>query len=98
MIYLGNIGKYRRHLVAILGRKTAGRKIDFLDHIRIYNTQAFLLTGTDKLRTIYPLETRGEYNPKYFDYQTNLNFRISQKWKASFLGNISMNNYSFTPV
>ncbi len=44
------------------------------------------------------LETRGEYNPKYFDYQTNLNFRISQKWKASFLGNISMNNYSFTPV
>lgn len=43
------------------------------------------------------LETRGEYNPNYFDYQTNLNFRISQKWKASVLGNISINNYEFKP-
>lgn len=43
------------------------------------------------------LETRGEYDPKYVDYQTNLNFRISQKWKVSFLGNISVNNYKFTP-
>lgn len=44
------------------------------------------------------LETRGEYNPNYFDYQTNLNFRINQKWKVSALGNISINNYEFTPV
>lgn len=43
------------------------------------------------------LETRGEYNPNYFDYQTNLNFRLNQKWKASVLGNISINNYEFTP-
>jgi hypothetical protein len=44
------------------------------------------------------LETRGEYNPSFFDYQTNLNYRINQKWKASFIGNISINNYSFAPV
>ncbi len=44
------------------------------------------------------LETRGEYNPVFFDYQTNLNFRINQKWKAALLGNISINNYSFIPA
>lgn len=44
------------------------------------------------------LETRGEYDPNFFDYQTNLNLRISNKWKVSFLGNIAINNYKFTPV
>lgn len=43
------------------------------------------------------LETKGEYDPQYFDYQTNLNYKIGEKWKASFLGNISINNYRFTP-
>lgn len=44
------------------------------------------------------LETRGEYDPKFFDYQTNLAFRISPKWKISVLGNIAVNNYKFTPI
>lgn len=44
------------------------------------------------------LETRGEYDPKFFDYQTNLNYRISQKWKAAVLGNIAINDYRFTPI
>lgn len=43
------------------------------------------------------LETKGEYDPQYFDYQTYLNFNISSRWKASFLGNISINDYRFTP-
>ena len=43
------------------------------------------------------LETKGEYDPQYFDYQTSLNYKIADKWKASFLGNISINNYRFTP-
>ena len=43
------------------------------------------------------LETKGEYDPQYFDYQTNLNFKLNNRWKASFLGNISVNNYRFTP-
>lgn len=43
------------------------------------------------------LETKGEYDPQYFDYQTNLNYKLGEKWKASFLGNISINNYRFTP-
>ena len=43
------------------------------------------------------LETKGEYDPQYFDYQTSINYKMGQKWKASFLGNISINNYRFTP-
>lgn len=44
------------------------------------------------------METKGEYDPNFFDYQTNLTFRFSNKLKASFLGNIAVNNYKFTPV
>ena len=43
------------------------------------------------------LETKGEYDPQYFDYQTNIAYKMGSKWKASFLGNISINNYRFTP-
>ena len=44
------------------------------------------------------LETKGEYDPNFLDYQTNLVFRFNNKWKASFLGNIAVNNYKFKPV
>ena len=43
------------------------------------------------------LESKGEYDPQFFDYQTNLVYKINEKFKASFLGNISLNNYRFTP-
>ncbi len=43
------------------------------------------------------LESKGEYDPQYFDYQTNLNFKINNKLKLSFLGNIAINDYRFTP-
>lgn len=44
------------------------------------------------------METKGEYDPKYFDYQTNLTLKLTQKFKVSFLGNIAINNYNFKPV
>ena len=44
------------------------------------------------------LETRGEYDPNFFDYQTHLSLKMGRKWKASFLGNIAVNNYKFVPV
>lgn len=44
------------------------------------------------------LETKGEYDPSYLDYQTNLIFTPNKKFKISFLGNISLNNYNFTPA
>lgn len=44
------------------------------------------------------LETRGEYDPLYFDYQTNLSFKPSEKFQVDFLGNISLNHYNFKPA
>lgn len=44
------------------------------------------------------LETRGEYDPRFFDYQGLLSWKISPKWKMSVLGNIAVNDYRFTPV
>lgn len=43
------------------------------------------------------LDTKGEYKPRFFDYQTYLTYTFSPKWEASFLGNISRNSYKFVP-
>lgn len=43
------------------------------------------------------MDTKGEYDPTFFDYQTNLNWQISPKFKLSVLGNIATNHYKFTP-
>lgn len=44
------------------------------------------------------LETRGEYDPLYFDYQTNLIYKPTDKLTVNFLGNISLNDYKFKPA
>lgn len=44
------------------------------------------------------LETKGEYNPSYLDYQTNLVWTPSNKFSVNFLGNISSNHYNFEPT
>lgn len=44
------------------------------------------------------LETRGEYDPLYFDYQTDINFKINDKISLNLLGNISLNHYNFIPA
>lgn len=44
------------------------------------------------------LETRGEYDPSYFDYQTNINLKPNDKWSFNFLGNIALNTYNFIPA
>jgi hypothetical protein len=43
------------------------------------------------------LDTKAEYNPRFFDYQTYLNWRPSSKWSFDLLGNISDNTYRFEP-
>ncbi len=43
------------------------------------------------------MEDKGEYDPRYFDYQTSLTYKFNDKFKASFLGNIAINNYKFIP-
>lgn len=44
------------------------------------------------------MDTKGEYDPKYFDYQTNLAYKFNNRFKLSFLGNIAINDYKFIPV
>ena len=44
------------------------------------------------------METKGEYNPNFLDYQTNMVLKMNSKWQLSFLGNIAVNNYNFTPT
>lgn len=43
------------------------------------------------------LDEKGDYDPRFFDYQTSMTYTFSPKWKASFLGNIAVNNYRFIP-
>ncbi|MDD2960789.1 MAG: TonB-dependent receptor [Muribaculaceae bacterium] len=44
------------------------------------------------------LESKGEYDPQFLDYQTFLGYKFNDKLKATFLGNIALNNYRFTPT
>lgn len=44
------------------------------------------------------LETRGEYDPLYFDYQTNITYKPNNKLTFNLLGNISLNHYYFKPA
>ena len=66
---------------------SSSRRFTQLHGIR-YKSNASLLSS---------MEDKGEYDPKYFDYQTNMTFKFSEKLKASFLGNIAINNYKFIP-
>lgn len=43
------------------------------------------------------LEEKGEYDPRFFDYQTSMTYTFNPKWKVSVLGNIAVNNYKFIP-
>ncbi len=43
------------------------------------------------------LDQKGEYDPKFFDYQTSMTYKFSDKLKLSVLGNIAVNNYKFIP-
>lgn len=44
------------------------------------------------------LETKGEYDPLYFDYQTNITYKPSEKLSFNLLGNISLNHFNFKPA
>ena len=44
------------------------------------------------------MDSKGEYDPTYLDYQTNLRYKINDRWDVSFLGNISSNDYRFKPT
>lgn len=43
-------------------------------------------------------ETETNYNPRFMDIQTIVDFKSSEKWSWSFLGNVSSNNYVYEPL
>ena len=53
-----------------------------------YKTSKYMLGG---------LATAGNYQPTYIDYQTYITWKVAPKWGMSFLGNVSQNDYRFTP-
>lgn len=44
------------------------------------------------------MEDKGEYDPRFFDYQTAMALKVSSRCKVSFLGNIAINDYKFIPT
>ena len=61
------------------------KKFSISNGIR-YKTTQYLL-GT--------MDTKGEYRPSFIDYQAFLNYMPNDRWRISFLGNISDNHYNF---
>ena len=53
-----------------------------------YKTNEYLLGS---------LETTGEYNPNFLDYQTYISYTPNKRWTLDFIGNISDNHYNFKP-
>ena len=63
------------------------KKFSISNGIR-YKTTQYLL-GT--------MDTKGEYRPSFIDYQAFINYMPNDRWRISFLGNISDNHYNFYP-
>ena len=43
------------------------------------------------------MDTKGEYDPTFFDFQTNINYKPTERWTINLLGNISLNHFNFKP-
>ena len=43
------------------------------------------------------LDTQGEYDPRFMDYQTLLTYELTKGWDLQLLGNIAINDYRFKP-
>ena len=65
-----------------------GNKHFSMMHGLRYKTNRYLLGS---------LETTGEYNPNFLDYQTYIIYNPNSRWTIDFMGNISENHYNFTP-
>ena len=63
-------------------------KISFSGSVR-YKTTRYLL-GT--------LDTKGEYDPSFLDYQTFICWTPTDKWEIGLIGNAAVNRYNFTPT
>ena len=77
--------------------------------LSLLGATAYLGTSTEKFSQMHglryktasymlgALETDGEYNPNFIDYQTYITYQFTPKWQLNFLGNVSRNSYEFIP-
>jgi hypothetical protein len=72
------------HLAGI----TKNKKLTYNTGVR-YKTSQYLLSS---------LETKGEYMPRFADFQANINYDINNKSSISLLGNFSTNRFTMIPV
>lgn len=70
---------------AFIGFST--KKFSWSNGIR-YKTNKYLLGS---------LDTKGEYQPNFLDYQTYLTYEPTKNWSIEVIGDISENHYNFYP-
>ena len=75
-------------LLGASGYLGVGNKRFSMLHGLRYKTNKYLLGS---------LETTGEYQPNFLDYQTYISYKPNKRWTLDFIGNISDNHYNFTP-
>jgi hypothetical protein len=66
---------------------TIAKKFSYLMGAR-YKSNSYFLKG---------LDTKGDYKPKYFDFQALLNYEINKKWEISAFGTYSNNSFKLVP-
>ena len=62
----------------------------------------FSFSGSLRYKTnrslLNTMDTEGEYDPSFLDYQTYASWTPNDKWDISFIGNAAVNRYNFTPT
>lgn len=84
--------KFEANVAAnLLGASTfvgfSTKKFSWSNGIR-YKTNKYLLGS---------LDTKGEYQPNFLDYQTYLTYEPTKNWSIEVIGDISENHYNFYP-
>lgn len=65
----------------------SNKKFSWSNGVR-YKTNRYLLGS---------LETKGEYDPHFLDYQSYLTYQPDKRWSIELFGDISVNHYNFHP-
>lgn len=81
-------GSATASLLGASGYLGVGNNKFSMSHGLRYKTNKYLLSS---------LETTGEYNPNFLDYQTYISYSPNKRWTVDFIGNISENHYNFKP-
>ena len=70
------------------GGSSKNHRFTYLNGFR-YKTNRYVLQS---------LDTDGDYQPSFYDFQSYLTYDISEKWEIGFLGNVARNKYKFIPA